>query len=106
MTKAEIVEKIYEQVGFSKRESAEIVDMVFEIMKQTLEKEEKIKISGFGNFVVRSKRQRIGRNPHTREAITISARRVVTFKASQILKAAVNGGKARPSDAAEDGKDD
>ena len=93
MTKAEIVEKIYEQVGFSKRESAEIVDAVFELMKQTLEKEEKIKVSGFGNFVVRSKRQRIGRNPHTREAITITARRVVTFKASQILKAAVNTGE-------------
>ncbi len=93
MTKAELVEKIYEQVGFSKRESAEIVDTVFEIMKETLEKGEKIKISGFGNFVVRSKRERIGRNPHTREAITISARKVVTFKASQILKVAVNTGK-------------
>jgi len=92
MTKAEIVEKIYEQVGFSKRESAEIVDQVFEIMKDTLTKGEKIKISGFGNFVVRAKRERIGRNPHTREAITISARKVVTFKASQILKSAVNSG--------------
>jgi integration host factor subunit alpha len=102
MTKAEIVEKIYEQVGFSKRESAEIVDAVFELMKQTLEKEEKIKVSGFGNFVVRSKRQRIGRNPHTREAITISARKVVTFKASQILKAAVNGGKVAPGARASD----
>jgi integration host factor subunit alpha len=92
MTKAEIVEKIYEKIGFSKRESADIVDTVFEIMKETLGQGEKIKISGFGNFVVRSKRQRIGRNPHTREAITISARKVVTFKASQILKHAVNTG--------------
>jgi len=92
MTKAEIVEQIYDKIGFSKRESAEIVDGVFEIMKDTLAGGEKIKISGFGNFVVRSKRQRIGRNPHTREAITISARRVVTFKASQILKHAVNTG--------------
>jgi integration host factor subunit alpha len=91
MTKAEIVEKIYEQVGFSKRESADIVDSVFEIMKDTLSQGEKIKISGFGNFIVRSKRERIGRNPHTREAITISARKVVTFKASQILKSSVNG---------------
>ena len=95
MTKAEIVEKIYEKVGFSKRESAEIVDTVFEIMKETLEQGEKIKISGFGNFVVRSKRERIGRNPHTREAITISARKVVTFKASQILKTAVNTGTVK-----------
>jgi integration host factor subunit alpha len=90
MTKAEIVEQIYEKVGFSKRESADIVDTVFDVMKETLERGEKIKISGFGNFVVRSKRERIGRNPHTREAITISARKVVTFKASQILKNAVN----------------
>ncbi len=93
MTKAELVEKIYERVGFSKRESAEIVDAVFDIMKETLEEGEKIKISGFGNFQTRDKRARIGRNPHTREAITISSRRVVTFKASQILKKTVNLGK-------------
>lgn len=93
MTKAEIVEKIYEKVGFSKRESADIVDTVFELIKDTLAEGEKIKISGFGNFVVRSKRERIGRNPHTREAITITARKVVTFKASQILKTAVNTGQ-------------
>ena len=94
MTKAEIVEKVYEKVGFSKRESADIVDAVFDIMKETLSSGEKIKISGFGNFNVRSKNSRIGRNPHTREAITISARKVVTFKASQILKEAVNKGGA------------
>jgi len=97
MTKAEIVEQIYEKVGFSKRESADIVDTVFEIMKETLASGEKIKISGFGNFVVRSKRERIGRNPHTREAIKISARKVVTFKASQIFKTAVDSGKTRES---------
>ena len=90
MTKADIVERIYEKVGFSKKESAEIVETVFEIMKQTLEGGEKIKISGFGNFVVRQKRARIGRNPHTGEEIEISARRVLTFKASQLLKEAVN----------------
>lgn len=95
MTKAEIVEKIYQKMGFSKRESSEIVDAVFEQMRETLEQGEKIKISGFGNFVVRSKRERIGRNPHTKEAITITARKVVTFKASQILKKAVNEGKIR-----------
>jgi integration host factor subunit alpha len=96
MTKAEIVEKIYEKVGFSKRESADIVDTVFELIKDTLAEGEKIKISGFGNFVVRNKRERIGRNPHTREAITITARKVVTFKASQILKTAVNTGEVHP----------
>ncbi len=90
MTKADIIEKVYEKVGFSKRECAEIVETVFETMKETLEKSEKIKISGFGNFVVRDKRQRVGRNPHTGDAITISARRVLTFKASQVLKNAVN----------------
>ena len=95
MTKAELVEKIYEHVGFSKRESADIVDAVFELMKEALGQGEKIKISGFGNFVVRSKRERIGRNPHTREAITITARKVVTFKASQILKKAVNLGQVK-----------
>ena len=94
MTKADIVERIYEKVGFSKKESAEIVETVFEIMKESLERGEKIKISGFGNFVVRQKRSRIGRNPHTGEEIEISARKVLTFKASQLLKEAVNGGDA------------
>lgn len=90
MTKAEIIEQIYEKVGFSKKESAEIVEMVFDTMKETLEKGEKIKISGFGNFVVRQKRPRIGRNPQTGEEIEISARRVLTFRPSQVLKEALN----------------
>lgn len=90
MTKADIVEAIYEKIGFSKKESAEIVEMVFDTMKETLEKGEKIKISGFGNFVVRAKRPRIGRNPQTGEEIEISARKVLTFRPSQVLKAALN----------------
>lgn len=90
MTKAEIVEAIYEKVGFSKKESAEIVELVFDTIKETLEKGEKIKISGFGNFVVRQKRPRIGRNPQTGEEIEISQRKVLTFKPSQILKMALN----------------
>jgi len=90
MTKADIIEQIYEKVGFSKKESAEIVELVFDLMKDTLEKGEKIKISGFGNFVVRQKRPRIGRNPQTGEEIEISARRVLTFRPSQVLKAALN----------------
>lgn len=93
MTKAEIIEQIYEKVGFSKKESAEIVEMVFDTMKETLEKGEKIKISGFGNFVVRQKRPRIGRNPQTGEEIEISARRVLTFRPSQVLKSALNKGE-------------
>lgn len=90
MTKADIIEQIYEKIGFSKKESAEIVELVFDTMKETLGKGEKIKISGFGNFVVRSKRPRIGRNPQTGEEIEISARKVLTFRPSQVLKAALN----------------
>jgi integration host factor subunit alpha len=86
MTKADLVNAIYERVGFSKKESARIVELVFDLIKDTLEKGEKIKISGFGNFVVREKRSRIGRNPQTGEEIEISARRVLTFKPSQVLR--------------------
>src|SRR3954470_23282329 len=95
MTKAEIVQALYAKVGgFSKKESADIVDLVFEMMKETLGRGEKIKISGFGNFVLRDKRQRPGRNPQTGDPIKISERRVLTFKASQILKQALNPKKA------------
>ena len=91
MTKAEIVQALYTRVGgFSRKESAELVDQVFEMMKQTLARGEKIKVSGFGNFVLRDKRQRPGRNPQTGDPIKISERRVLTFKASQILKQALN----------------
>jgi integration host factor subunit alpha len=90
MTKADIVENIYEKIGFSKKESAEIVDLVFDLIKETLENGEKIKISGFGNFVVREKRPRKGRNPQTGEEIQISARKVLTFKPSQVLRKALN----------------
>ena len=67
MTKADIVEKIYDKVGFSKKESAELVEMVFDIIKGTLEKGDKIKLAGFGNFVVKEKADRRGRNPQTGE---------------------------------------
>ena len=91
MTKAEIVQALYTRVGgFSRKESAELVDLVFEMMKETLGRGEKIKVSGFGNFVLRDKRQRPGRNPQTGDPIKISERRVLTFKASQILKHALN----------------
>jgi integration host factor subunit alpha len=91
MTKAEIVQALYSKVGgFSRKESAELVDLVFEMMKETLGRGEKIKVSGFGNFVLRDKRQRPGRNPQTGQPIKISERRVLTFKASQILKLALN----------------
>lgn len=90
MTKADMVEKIYEKVGFSKKESAELVETVFDIIKTTLENGEKIKIAGFGNFVVKEKADRRGRNPQTGEEITITARKILTFKPSQVLKTTIN----------------
>ena len=91
VTKADIVEKVYETIGFSKKEACELVELVFNELKQTLQNGEKVKISGFGNFVVRGKNERIGRNPQTGEQIKISARRVLTFRPSQVLKAMLNG---------------
>jgi integration host factor subunit alpha len=104
MTKAEIVQALYSRVGgFSKKESADMVDLVFEMMKETLGRGEKIKISGFGNFVLRDKRQRPGRNPQTGEPIKISERRVLTFKASQILKQALNPRRSSSGSSASNG---
>lgn len=94
MTKADIVEHIYERVGFSKKESAELVERVFDIIKETLARGEKVKISGFGNFVVREKNARKGRNPQTGEEIRLDARRVLTFKPSLVLKTVLNDGEA------------
>ena len=90
MTKADIVETIYEKVGLSKRESAQIVDMIFDIIKGELENGENIKLSGFGSFAVRDKKARRGRNPQTGEEITISARRVLSFKPSNVLRKHIN----------------
>ncbi len=91
MTKADIVESVYEKVGFSKKESADVVEAVFDAMKRNLEKGDKVKISGFGNFIVRDKKPRVGRNPQTGEEIEICARRVLTFRPSQVLKNIING---------------
>jgi integration host factor subunit alpha len=90
MTKADLVENIYEKTGFSKKESTELVETVFDIIKGTLETGENIKVSGFGNFEVKQKRDRKGRNPQTGEAITISARKILTFKPSSLLKQSIN----------------
>ena len=97
MTKAEIVERIYEKVekdGFSKKEAAEVVEAIFEVIKRQLERGEKVKISGFGNFVVHTKRPRKGRNPQTGQEIVISGRRVLSFKPSQVLKKTINAASA------------
>ena len=92
MTKADIVQAVYTRLGgFSKKESADLVDLVFETMKETLGRGEKIKISGFGNFVLRDKRQRQGRNPQTGETMQIAASKAPAFKAGAALKKSVNG---------------
>ncbi len=90
MTKAHIIESVYDKVGFSKKEAAEIVELVFDTLKETLEKGQKVKVSGFGNFVVTQKRSRPGRNPQTGAPLQITARRVVKFRASQVLKSDLN----------------
>lgn len=91
MTKADIVERVYQKLGFSKKEASELVELVFDSLKNTLQEGEKVKISGFGNFIVRDKKERVGRNPQTGDQIKISARRVLTFRPSQVLKAILNG---------------
>lgn len=95
MTKAELVEAVHGQLEgsarMSKRESTELVELVFETIKDTLVTEGKVKISGFGNFAVREKKARVGRNPQTGRELTIPPMRVLTFKASQVLKTSLNG---------------
>lgn len=92
MTKSDIVEKVHERVdSFSKKRSSEVVTLVLDLIKEALEKGDKVKISGFGNFEIRNKEPRKGRNPQTGEEIVISERRVLTFKASQVLKERLNG---------------
>jgi integration host factor subunit alpha len=89
LTKAEMAERLYEELGLNKREAKELVELFFEEIRQALELNEQVKLSGFGNFDLRDKRQRPGRNPKTGEEIPITARRVVTFRPGQKLKARV-----------------
>ena len=86
LTKAELADMLFENVGLNKREAKDMVDTFFDEIRQALERGDSVKLSGFGNFQLRDKPQRPGRNPKTGEAIPISARRVVTFHASQKLK--------------------
>lgn len=92
LTKIDLVQNISDKLGFSKKDSIRIVESVFEIMKEQLSNGNTVKISGFGNFVVRGKKARRGRNPQTGSEMEISARKVLTFKSSQILKKTLNGG--------------
>lgn len=89
LTKAELAEALFDHLGFNKREAKEFVDSFFEQLRATLESGEQVKLSGFGNFELRDKNQRPGRNPKTGEEIPISARRVVTFRPGQKLRARV-----------------
>ena len=89
LTKAEIAEALFDQLGLNKREARELVDLFFEELRMALAHGEQVKLSGFGNFQLRDKPQRPGRNPKTGQEIPITARRVVTFHASQKLKSDV-----------------
>ena len=89
LTKADMAERLFEELGLNKREAKEIVEMFFEEIRGALENGQQVKLSGFGNFDLRDKKQRPGRNPKTGEEIPISARRVVTFRPGQKLKARV-----------------
>jgi len=86
VTKAEIAKIVHERVGLTKKESAQIVESVLDVMRQSLEQGDNVKLSGFGHFIVRQKHARRGRNPKTGEDITIAPRSVVTFRASPLLK--------------------
>ena len=90
LTKADIIESVHEQLGFQKNESAEIVEILLEIIKESLESGENVLISGFGKFCVQKKRQRRGRNPHTGEELILKPRRIVTFNCSSKLRSRIN----------------
>ena len=91
LTKAELAERLFEELGLNKREAKEVVEQFFEEIRASLESNEQVKLSGFGNFDLRDKKERPGRNPKTGEEIPINARRVVTFRPGQKLKARVEG---------------
>ena len=94
LTKAEVAEHLFEKVGLSKRDAKEMVEIFFEEIRETLERGEQVKLSGFGNFDLRQKSERPGRNPKTGEDIPISARKVVTFRPGQKLKSRVEDGNS------------
>jgi len=95
LTKAELADLLYEQVGLNKREAKDMVEAFFEEVRTALEAGDSVKLSGFGNFELRIKSERPGRNPKTGEEIPITARRVVTFHASQKLKSKVEANYAK-----------
>ena len=90
LTKADIIEAIQKENGYSRKQSVEVTEILMEIIKQTLESGEDVLISGFGKFQVKTKKQRRGRNPSTGEGLILSPRRVVTYKCSNKLKTQIN----------------
>ncbi len=97
LTKAQLAELLFEQIGLNKRESKDMVDAFFDLVSNSLVDGDDVKITGFGNFQIRTKSPRPGRNPRTGEAIPIAARRVVTFHASQKLKEQIQAGASANS---------
>ena len=93
LTRADLAEVIYQKVGLSRSESASLVEFIIEEILSSLERGEEVKISSFGNFMVRDKRARIGRNPKTGEEVTITPRRVLSFRPSQVMKQRVDAGQ-------------
>jgi integration host factor subunit alpha len=94
MIKADIIDLVHEKIGFSRHESAEVVEAALDVLKEALQKGERVQIVGFGSFLVRPKKERVGRNPKTGEEIIIAPRKVMTFKPSKILRDLVNDGGA------------
>ena len=90
MTKIDIVEKLYEKLGLPRKEVDKVVESVFDVIKETFQREDKLMISGFGDFIVRNKKARRGRNPLTGSDIMISPRRILTFKPSPLVRAGLN----------------
>ena len=97
VTRAQLTEAVYQEVGLSRNESAELVESVIAAISDALERGEMVKISSFGSFAVRQKGQRVGRNPKTGQEVPISPRRVLVFRASHSLKDQINGGMAHPA---------
>ena len=96
VTRAQLTEAVYQEVGLSRNESAELVESVIAEISAALERGDMVKISSFGSFAVRHKGQRIGRNPKTGQEVPISPRRVLVFRASHALKDQINSGPSRP----------
>ena len=91
LTKQDMIEAVIERLGITKAEAGTLIEHIFDTLKAAMQTEDKVKISGFGYFIMREKKARVGRNPQTGATLEISARRVVTFHASEVLRAQVNG---------------